>query len=111
MLVLKAARWLTNQGYCPVLSEFNSSISEIPDAVGWRNNTKLLDRSQFLAESRDKAFRRKPEDGVGKFRYFSPSRTRDSRSCPAGDATTDPLSVVGIFSVPWSGAVAARLPE
>jgi hypothetical protein len=75
MLVLKAARWLSDQGYCPVLSEFTSSITEIPDAIGWRDNKSCLvevksSRADFLAESRDKLFRRQPEAGVGKLRYF-----------------------------------------
>lgn len=94
-LVHRAARWLRNSavvfaGYerpdgrparvrarCSiVLAEPRSSSSEIPDAIGWFCGGRfsvLIEAkstlSNFLAD-RSKRFRRHPEQGMGRYRYY-----------------------------------------
>ena len=74
-LVLRAARWLKNNQRCGVvLVEPQSFQAEIPDAIGWvRQSSFLIEckatRADFLSDAK-KTFRRRPERGMGEFRYY-----------------------------------------
>jgi hypothetical protein len=95
-LVERAARWLRNSavvdgGYnnpnsgepwrlrarCSVVfTEHASSCGEFPDAIGWFGGGKwsvLVEAKttvgDFLGDRR-KPFRRRPQDGVGRYRYY-----------------------------------------
>jgi len=71
-LVSIAAKWLQNK-HAVVITEI-ATLGEEPDAIGWRgSNTTLVEckasRADFLAD-RGKYFRRFPETGIGRQRYF-----------------------------------------
>ncbi len=75
-LVARAEKWLrTTVGCNPVFSEFVTSISEIPDAIGWKFGCLSIlveckaTRSDFLAD-RKKFSRRAPDYGIGDRRYY-----------------------------------------
>ena len=87
-LVIRAAAWLRNSACVAskwgarrvrcriVLMEHVSSISEIPDALGWVScgmESILIEckanRSDFLRDNR-KHFRRHAEKGIGTHRYY-----------------------------------------
>lgn len=74
-LVESAAAWLSKQRKCSVvITELAALGTEVPDAIGWRGTHSTLvecktSRADFLADS-DKHWRRYPEHGIGKNRYF-----------------------------------------
>jgi hypothetical protein len=75
-LVARATKWLRNTVGCdPVFAEFVTSISEIPDAIGWKYGCLSVlveckaSRSDFLAD-RKKFSRRAPDYGIGDRRYY-----------------------------------------
>lgn len=73
-LCKRAVRWLRKSRNCGVvLSEMKTLTTEIPDAIGWRNDRSFVvecktSRADFLADSK------KPHKiagrGVGNYRYF-----------------------------------------
>lgn len=73
-LVERAKRWLLNSYGCSIaFSEFATSASETPDAVGWQGRHSVLvecktSRSDFLADQK-KHFRRHGR-GIGAERYY-----------------------------------------
>lgn len=74
-LVEIAAKWLRGRMHCgAVLTELGAGGGEIPDAIGWQGTHCVLiecktSRSDFFAD-KDKEFRKKPEKGVGRLRFF-----------------------------------------
>jgi hypothetical protein len=74
-LVSLAVAWLRRYRCGVVLSEQACISGEMPDAIGWKKacHSVLVEckisRADFLAD-RDKAFRQKPETGVGCERYY-----------------------------------------
>lgn len=76
-LVLKAERWLKQQGCGVVFREpFRATThsGEKPDAIGWRDGLSLLveckaTRADFLADKK-KPFRKAPEKGMGDWRFY-----------------------------------------
>lgn len=75
-LVARAEKWLRNTVGCNVVfAEFMTSISEIPDAVGWKYGQLSIlveckaTRSDFLSD-RKKFSRRAPDYGIGDRRYY-----------------------------------------
>ncbi len=74
-LVERAERWLLRVMRCGfVLCELASDAREIPDAIGWRACHSYLiecktSRSDYAADAK-KPFRRKPEQGMGNYRYY-----------------------------------------
>jgi hypothetical protein len=74
-LVEKAVRWLRAYRCGVILSEQACVSGEMPDAIGWKQacHSVLVEckvtRADFLAD-REKAFRRKPERGVGSERFY-----------------------------------------
>ncbi|MGA2204571.1 MAG: hypothetical protein ABSG40_21740 [Terriglobales bacterium] len=78
-LVSMAVHWLRRYRCGVVLSEQACVSGEMPDAIGWKKacHSVLIEskvsRSDFLAD-RDKAFRQKPEIGVGCERYYLAQR-------------------------------------
>lgn len=105
-LVQRAARWLRNSAIIPafrvgltrkvqcgvVLTEYTSSISESPDAIGWFDCGRLsilieckVSRSDFLAD-RNKYFRdeRHAKFGIGAYRYYftSPGIVKSNLELP-----------------------------
>lgn len=76
LLVARAAKWLRSTVGCnPVFAELVTSISEIPDAIGWKYGCLSIlveckaSRSDFLAD-RKKFSRRAPDYGIGDRRYY-----------------------------------------
>jgi len=89
-LVLMAVHWLRRYRCGVVLSEQACVSGEMPDAIGWKKacHSVLVEskvsRADFLAD-RDKAFRRKPEIGVGCERYYlAPRGLIKSEELPGG---------------------------
>jgi hypothetical protein len=74
-LVEKAVRWLRRYRCGVVLSEQACVSGEMPDAIGWKRacHSVMVEckvtRADFLAD-RAKAFRLKPEHGVGCERFY-----------------------------------------
>lgn len=76
-LVEKADRWLRQRGCSVTLRDpFRASVQsgEMPDAIGWRDGISILveckvSRADFLADAK-KPFRRKPETGMGDWRFY-----------------------------------------
>jgi len=75
-LVAVAAKWLKVQCRCPVvITEMVTAAMETPDAIGWTRGgvTTVVEcktsRSDFAADAK-KFFRRSPNHGMGRFRYF-----------------------------------------
>lgn len=74
-LVRKAVWWLRSYGCGVVLSEQSCASGETPDAIGWKRACHSVvveckaSRADFFAD-RDKAFRRKPEKGMGCERFY-----------------------------------------
>lgn len=70
-----AVVWLRRYRCGVVLSEQACVSGEMPDAIGWKKTCHSVlveckvSRADFLAD-RDKAFRQKPETGVGCERYY-----------------------------------------
>lgn len=89
-LVDKAVHWLRGYRCGVVLSEQACVSGEMPDAIGWKKacHSVLVEckvsRSDFLAD-RAKAFRVKPEQGVGCERfYLSPAALIQGEELPPG---------------------------
>ena len=75
-LVARAADWLRLRYGCGiVLSEQYCATGEIPDVIGWKASCQSVlveckvSRSDFLADA-GKAFRVKPEEGLGSRRLY-----------------------------------------
>ena len=74
-LVARAVEWLRGYRCGVVLSEQACSSGEMPDAIGWKGacHSVLVEckisRADFLAD-REKAFRRKPQLGMGCERFY-----------------------------------------
>ncbi len=74
-LVIRAVRWLRNTYGCRVIAaERVSFAGEIPDAIGWKSHQSVLieaktSRGDFKRDLK-KRFRRRPEEGMGDYRYF-----------------------------------------
>jgi len=71
-VVKKASAWLRKK--CPVVVTEIASSPEQPDALGWRSWDPILieckaSRGDFLSDKK-KWFRKKPNMGLGKFRYY-----------------------------------------
>ncbi len=79
-LVARAADWLRLRYGCGiVLSEQYCATGEVPDVIGWKASCQSVlveckvSRADFLADA-DKAFRLKPEEGLGSRRlYMAPA--------------------------------------
>src|SRR5580700_5421882 len=79
-LVARAADWLRHRYGCGiVLSEQYCATGEVPDVIGWKASCQSVlveckvSRSDFLADA-NKAFRLKPEEGLGSKRvYMAPA--------------------------------------
>jgi len=75
-LVKRAAIWLRGSQRCkPVFTEQNCwATSESPDAFGINNKGSIVVECKASAEDfradRRKSFRQKPEDGMGRLRYY-----------------------------------------
>jgi hypothetical protein len=89
-LVELAVHWLRRYRCGVVLSEQACISGEMPDAIGWKKacHSVLLEckvsRADFLAD-REKAFREKPETGVGCERYYlAPEGLIRVEELPAG---------------------------
>ena len=86
-LVLRAERWLANQGCQVVIRDpFRSWNQEQPDAIGWRSDVSILvevkvSRSDFLADAK-KHFRSNARSGMGDWRFYM---------CPPGIIQLDDL--------------------
>jgi len=72
-LVSVAERWLMSQGCSFCFTGLVSLASEIPDAIGFKDYSILIEckasRSDFLSDGK-KIFRRYPERGVGDVRFY-----------------------------------------
>ena len=74
-LVEAGRRWLRRQGFAVVLHDpFRSTLSEQPDAIGWRESGSALleakaSRADFLADAQ-KPYRTDPSKGVGDWRFY-----------------------------------------
>lgn len=89
-LIARAERWLRNSATIPnsygtkpyivrcpvVLANLTSSACEVPDAIGWCFGGKVsilveckVSRADFFADKK-KPFRRRPQSGMGRYRYF-----------------------------------------
>lgn len=74
-LIKCAEYWLLNTKKCDfVFTEFNTSNSETPDAIGFRKKHTILveckiSRSDFLAD-KNKSFRKNPKLGMGAYRFY-----------------------------------------
>ncbi len=67
-----AEKWLLK--HCGFAFRELATCGEIPDAIGFRSDSSIMieckaTRSDFLADKK-KYFRRRPQHGVGKFRFF-----------------------------------------
>lgn len=89
-LVAKAIAWLRSYRCGVVLSEQALSSGEMPDAIGWKGDCHSVlveckvSRPDFLAD-REKAWRKKPETGVGCERfYLAPRGLIHTDELPAG---------------------------
>lgn len=88
-LVLRADRWLRNNGFSVTLRDGFSAWTthgEKPDVIGWRDHVSCLieckiSRSDFLSD-RKKPFRADPAIGMGDWRFYI---------CPPGIITVDDL--------------------
>jgi len=72
-LVCRAQRWLKSVGCRVVLTELVTSVSETPDAIGWRSGISILiecktSKADFLKDKK-KWFRRK-DYGMGNWRFY-----------------------------------------
>ncbi|HEY4052192.1 MAG TPA: hypothetical protein VGL74_00520 [Terriglobales bacterium] len=74
-LVARAVSWLRSYGCGVVLSEQSCASGETPDAIGWKRGCHSVvveckvSRADFLSD-RVKAFRQKPETGMGCERFY-----------------------------------------
>lgn len=74
-LVARAVSWLRRYGCGVVLSEQSCASGETPDAIGWKRGCHSVvveckvSRADFLSD-REKAFRQKPEIGMGCERFY-----------------------------------------
>ncbi len=105
-LVERAKKWLLDTVKCSfVLVELSSFAKETPDAIGWKNGNSILveckaDRVDFLSD-RKKAFRRCPEKGIGKYRfYFCPPGVIKPKDLPRywGLLYSHPKKVVKVIA-------------
>jgi len=76
LLVEKAVEWLRTRYRCGViLSEQYCSTGEVPDAIGWKKQSRSVvveckvSRADFLAD-RNKSFRQRPEEALGCERFY-----------------------------------------
>jgi hypothetical protein len=75
-LVKIAERWLRKKNHPVVLSDVRcNSISEQPDAIGWKNHgsSSLIECKVSLSDGRadrSKSFRREPSTGMGYWRWL-----------------------------------------
>lgn len=78
-LIDRAKKWLISRKKCWfVLTDFHSSITETPDAVGWKRGVSILievktSRKDLFSEYKGnhrKQFRQFPKDGIGLRRYY-----------------------------------------
>lgn len=75
-LVKLAERWLRKKNHPVVLADVRcNSVSEQPDAIGWKNHgwTTLVECKVSLSDGRAdryKSFRREPELGMGYWRWL-----------------------------------------
>ncbi len=89
-LVFLAVAWLRRYRCGVVLSEQACISGEMPDAIGWKKSCHSVlveckvSRADFLTD-REKAFRQKPETGVGCERfYLAPRGLIRGEELPAG---------------------------
>lgn len=74
-LVERAKRWLRGQRYSVVVGEVSSLAGEFPDAMGFAATLPSclveckVSRADFRADAK-KYFRRRPEMGMGRLRYY-----------------------------------------
>jgi hypothetical protein len=75
-LVSRAVEWLRRHYKCGIiLAEQYCATGEVPDVIAWRGRCKSVlveckvSRADFLADA-GKAFRRKPEEGMGSQRFY-----------------------------------------
>jgi len=72
-IVQSGAKWLKNK--CSiVVTELTSWASESPDVIGFNTQGSILieckaSRADFLSDKK-KSFRRRPENGMGIYRYY-----------------------------------------
>ena len=87
-----AKRWLLNTVGCSfAFSELKAFTTEEPDAIGWKYSGKesylievKVSRNDFHADKK-KSFRKYPEQGMGKFRYYmTPPKLLTVDDLPAG---------------------------
>lgn len=90
LLVEKAVEWLRTRYRCGIiLSEQYCATGEVPDAIGWKGSCHSVlveckvSRADFVADA-NKAFRLKPQEGLGCERYYL---------APAGMILRDELPV------------------
>lgn len=114
-LVKIAEKWLIGTRRCSfVFTELDCvTISEIPDAIGFRDGESILveckvSRADFLADNR-KRFRQEPETGVGTYRlYLCPERVIMPEDLPGRwgliwvNTQGKPRQVVGPKGNAWS---------
>lgn len=74
-LVRRAKAWLCRQRYQVVVGEVTSIAGEVPDAIGFSPTKHSLlveckaSRLDYWSDTK-KLFRRKPDKGMGRLRYF-----------------------------------------
>ncbi|MEM1113255.1 MAG: hypothetical protein AAGI11_15190 [Pseudomonadota bacterium] len=89
-LVLRAERWLRNQGCQVVIRDpFRTVNQEQPDAIGWRSGVSIVieckvSRSDFFADAK-KSFRARSGEGMGHWRfYLCPPEVIEVEDLPGG---------------------------
>lgn len=91
-LVRIASKWLFCSVGCQAVAAPGNIMlqEEIPDAIGWNYSGKSVlievkvSRPDFLADA-DKSFRKKPETGMGLWRYYmTPRNLLKPEDIPAG---------------------------
>ena len=91
-LVVKAERWLRQQGCGVAISDrfrAHAINGEYPDAIGWRSGVSIqveckVSRADFLAD-KHKPFRADPAKGMGDWRfYLCPPDIIQVEDLPAG---------------------------
>ncbi|GAB6037177.1 hypothetical protein JCM15519_17360 [Fundidesulfovibrio butyratiphilus] len=107
-LVERAKRWLRGQRYAVVVGEVSSLAGEFPDAMGFAATLPSClveckaSRADFRADAK-KYFRRRPERGMGRLRYYL---------TPPGLISPDEVSTPwGLLYAHPSKIVVAKQPE